>query len=198
MSVSPGLGSRGTVATRSRLIDPTTRSEADQAASARRSSRAPSSRFSRRSKRPGPERVAVGRRLEPRRVGEALERADEHGELQVGVRDAVRRSDDAGSLEDGVPLDDLTRPGSPYQERPSAPCRLELEQVATRAAARGPRAPSRLARRPGGRPPGAARACRARARPSPSARGGRQKASPATSLAVSERIRRAVVASETP
>ena len=51
---------------------------------------------------------------------EAFEGAHEDRELQVRLRDPHGRRVDAGAAEDRLPLDELRRPGSPYQERPSA------------------------------------------------------------------------------
>ena len=49
-----------------------------------------------------------------------FERAHEHGELQVGGRDAVRRDVDTGAVEHRLPVDELGRLGSPNHDRPSA------------------------------------------------------------------------------
>ena len=68
-----------------------------------------------------PERLAVGRGREPGRVRKALESADEHGQLEVGVRHAVRGGHHAGRLSTASQVTTSPGPGSPYQERPSAP-----------------------------------------------------------------------------
>ena len=97
MAVERGVRSRSpraaaaarTRATRSRFADPTTVSEA-QAASARKSSTARPSRFSRRSKSPAHSDERSGVERDACRGRQTLERADEHGQLEVGLRDPHR------------------------------------------------------------------------------------------------------------
>src|SRR5205823_8116103 len=71
-----------------------------------------------------PERAAVGRRADPGRVREALQRADEDGELEVRLGDTRRRDLHARASEDRLPFDQLggTRPPVP---RPAL-CDLRL------------------------------------------------------------------------
>ena len=147
------------------------------AASARRSSIARPNRFSRRSKRPGPERRAVDVDAEAHRGREPVERADEHRQLEVDLRDAARRRGDAGALEDRLPGDELARAGLAVPRAALGLVGLRARAGSGRAAPRGRSARSRPARRPAGARPGAAPACRGRARRAPSTRaGGRRRA----------------------
>ena len=130
VTVSPARGRRSTRATRSRLTVPTTvirthvpraAGPRAQAASARRSSTVEPSSVSRRSNRPAQSDDAIRRRVESRGVGEALQGADEHRELEVRrrrrgrARRGRRRASSTGFHSTSSP-----RPGPEYQERPSA------------------------------------------------------------------------------
>src|SRR4249919_1798216 len=126
VTVSPGRGSRSTRATRSRLTLPTTvmlggkRSQVVHGGAEQRVAQVEET---------GPERGGIRRRVEPRRVGEALERAHEHGQLQVDGRDAVRGRLDAGARQHRLPLDELTRAGTGVPGAALGLVGLELEQV---------------------------------------------------------------------
>src|SRR5688572_13071923 len=128
VSVSPGRGSFSTRATRSRLIEPTTATLGGKRAQI---VEAAVEQVLAEVEEAGPERVAVRYRLDSRRVGKPLERAHEDCELEVGVRDAVRSSDDAGALQDGVPFEHLPRPRLAVPGAPLGATRLELEQETT-------------------------------------------------------------------
>ena len=111
----------------------------DYAARARRSSCARPKQVLAQVEEPGPERAAIGARLEPDRGREPLERPDQDGELEVRRRDPVRIGVDAGA--DRAPAPSRSaRPalGSPNHERPSA-ARARARAGSGRAA---PRAPS--------------------------------------------------------
>ena len=140
--------------------------------------------MSRRSKRPAQSDDASGAGVEARGVGEALQRAHEHGQLEIGGRDAVGTGLHAGAREHrachstsspraraGVPRAALGLIG------------LELEQVAAERDARVRRARSRRDRRRGGaRPRGRPRSAGC-ASPLPQRSSSRQNASAAASHA---------------
>src|SRR5919106_3343480 len=128
VTVSPGCGSRSQRATRSRLTLPTTVRLGGKRAQVVETA---VEQVLAQVEEAGPERVAVRHRLDPRGVGEALERSHEDGELEVGVRDAVRGGDDAGALQDGVPLEYLPRTRLAVPGAPLGALRLELEKEAS-------------------------------------------------------------------
>ena len=141
-----------------------------QAASARRSSTVAPSSVSRRSKRPAHSDERSGSRVEARGGREALQRPDEHGQLEVHGGDAIRARVHPGAIEDGAPFDELARARASRTTTclPRAPARARGGTA--KAAARGRRAPSRPGRpRAAGRP-GAYPASRASHPPAPSAR----------------------------
>ncbi len=101
-----------------------------QAAIARRSSTVAPSSVSRRSNRPAHSDEASSVASTPRRVGEALQRPHEDGELEIRGGDPVRAGRDAGAREHRLPLDEL---GGARPAVPRAALRLvglQLEQVA--------------------------------------------------------------------
>ena len=144
-----------------------------------------------RAGRRGRPRATCGRdRLEAGGGREPFERPDEHCELEVGLRHAVREATDTPAMRStGSHSTTSPAPGSPYQGRPSA-ASLSSSSRKRSSGAADLRAPSRPARRHGAAPPGAGRACTAEAHrvPTPSSR--RQNASAATSHARRERTRR--------
>ena len=79
---------------------------------------------------PGPQRRAVGRQIEARCVGKPLERAYEHGQLEIDRRDAVGAHADAGTVEHRAPLDELARARAAVPGSSLGALGLELEQVA--------------------------------------------------------------------
>ena len=87
------------------------------------------SRFSRRSKRPAHSDDRSG--SEPRSAAdrETLERADEHGQLQVRLRDAYRRDAHARAVEHVLPVAQLAGAGLAVPRAPLGLIGLELEQV---------------------------------------------------------------------
>ena len=97
---------------------------------ARRSSSVRPSRFSRRSKRPGPERRAVGLGADVGGGAQAFERTDEHGQLEVRLRDAHGGDRDARAVEDVLPVAELARARLAVPRPALGAIRLELEQVA--------------------------------------------------------------------
>src|SRR2546426_6797778 len=110
VTVSPGRGRRSTLATRSRLTEPTTvssvlcrkRAEVD---------RGPREVLA-QVEEAGPERGAVRSRVDAGHVREPLQGADEHGKLEIRLCDARRAGRDARALQDGSPLDQLARAGA--------------------------------------------------------------------------------------
>src|SRR5207245_11305025 len=109
LSVSPGRGSVLTLVTRSRLIDPTTvrlRSGGKRAQVDRRALE-----ILAEVEQAGPERRAVGHRLDAGHVGEALQRAHEYGELEICLCNARRIHADSGAPQDGLPFEQLACPG---------------------------------------------------------------------------------------
>ena len=155
-------------------------------ASARRSSTVEPSRVSRRSNRPAQSDEASGGASSRAASERPCERADEHGQLEIGRRDAVRAGVHAGARQHRPPLDELPRAGPRVPGATLGLLGLELEQVAAerrlepgerrldpvggmaerRLAAAGGRGP-RLARGPSARaagrtrapPPRSARSC---------------------------------------
>ncbi len=79
----------------------------------------------------GPERAAIGARPPAHRGREAFEGPDEHGQLEVGRGDAVRRGRDARSREHGPPVDKLGVAGLAEPRPAFCQAGLELEQVPT-------------------------------------------------------------------
>jgi hypothetical protein len=144
--VAPGRGSRSTFATRSRLIDPTTESSKALACDAGQwRSRGLGSRdrlsgkcaqVERRAfqvlaqvEQARPKRRSVRDRLDPSHVGKALQRTDEHGELEIGLRDPRRADAHPGPLQHRRPVDQLTRSGTAVPGPSFGPLGLELQQV---------------------------------------------------------------------
>ena len=96
-----------------------------------RSSTVEPSSVSRRSKSPAQSEERSGARVEPGGVGEALERAHEHGQLEVDRRDAVRARADAGARRaPGRHSTSSPAPGPAVPRAALGPVGLELEQVA--------------------------------------------------------------------
>ena len=165
VSVSPGRGSRSQRATRSRLIEPTT-AIAAQAASARRSSSGAAEQVLAQVEEAGPERRAVGRRTDPRRVVEAL-RARARARRARG-RPARRGPASSARPRGRAPASQSISSRRARARRtrsvpPPAPARARAGSA--RAAARGRRAPSRRARPLAAARPAAARACEGSASP---------------------------------
>ena len=77
----------------------------------------------------GPERRAVGCALEARCIGKALERTNEHGQLEVRGRDAVRARMNPGPIENGPPLDELPCPRPAVPRASLCPFGLELQEI---------------------------------------------------------------------
>ena len=161
-----------------------------QSGGARRSST--SSRAGCRAGRRGPAQSdeRVRRRVEARRVGEALERAHEHGQLEVGLRDAVRRRLHAGARRAPAPTRRARRRRARRTRSGPRPGRPRARAGSGRAAPRARRARSRRGRRRGGAPPRGRRPCTARPRPCAQRSSRRQNASAATSQARSCAISR--------
>src|SRR5947207_1583255 len=87
VTVSPGRGSRSTLATRSRLTDPTTVISGGKRAQIVDRALEVLAQV----EQTGPERGTVGGRLDARHVCKALEGADECSELEVGLGNGDRR-----------------------------------------------------------------------------------------------------------
>src|SRR5262245_46011111 len=126
LSVSPGRGSRSTLATRSRLIEPTTVSSGGKRAQVDRRALEVLAQV----EQAGPERGAVRRRVDPGHVREALQGAHEHGELEIRLRDAGGTGADTCALQDRRPLEQLAGAGAAVPRPALRPVGLELEQVA--------------------------------------------------------------------
>jgi hypothetical protein len=77
----------------------------------------------------GPERGRIRWRVEPRCVGESLQRADEHGQLQIGGSDAGRAGLHPGPREDCLPLDELAGARTGVPGAAFGLIGLELEEV---------------------------------------------------------------------
>ena len=115
------------------MIEPTTAIDgatAAQAAIARRSSTRAIEQVLAQVEQARPERRALGLGAEARRGVEAAERADEHRQLEVGLRDALRRDGHAGAGQDRLPVDELRRARLAVPRPPLGLVGLELEQVA--------------------------------------------------------------------
>src|SRR5438552_2420128 len=128
VNVSPGLGRRRTLVTRSRLIEPTT---------VRLVSGSKCAQVDRRTlevlaeiEQTGPERGTIRHRLDPSHVGEALQCAHEDGELEVGLSDAGRVHGHAGTFQHGLPLEQLAGTGPPVPGAAFRAIGLELEEIA--------------------------------------------------------------------
>src|SRR2546430_7227535 len=128
VTVSPGRGRRSTLATRSRLTEPTTVSSGlcRKRAEVERGPREVLAQV----EEAGPEGGAVGSGADAGHVREPLQSADEHGELQIRLRDARRAGRDPGALQDGRPLDQLARARAAVPGAAFGPAGLELEQIA--------------------------------------------------------------------
>ena len=122
VTVSPGRGSRSQKPTRSRLIDP------DRDARRQVSLRGERAEVVERAvhevlaqvEEAGPERRAMRRRIEPRGRRQALERAHEHRQLEVGGATRAGETTTPARFRTSSQSSSSPAPGSPYQERPSA------------------------------------------------------------------------------
>ena len=128
-------------------------------------------------------------------VREALQRADEHGELEVDRGDAVRARSHARPVEHRLPLDELRGTRAAVPGATLGPLRLELEQVALqRLLEAGERGLDTVGRVPEA-PPGARPASPAPRRRPRQRSSSRQNASADASQARSWRISRRAVSS---
>src|SRR5947209_831359 len=136
VTVSPGRGRRSARATRSTLIDPTTvrrtagtwenLGDGQDAEVVERAAEQVLAQV----EEARPENGAVGDELDARRVGEPFERAHEHGQLEVRLRDALRRNAHTGPVEDRLPVEQLRRARPSVPRPPFHRVGLQLEQVA--------------------------------------------------------------------
>src|ERR671914_930456 len=77
-----------------------------------------------------PERGTIGRRVDSCRRAQSLERAHEHGQLEVRAGDPGRAGVYAGAVQHGLPLDELGVAGGAVPRASLGDVGLELEQVA--------------------------------------------------------------------